>query len=171
MEPNNTPDTMGVTLGKLFAGAFLYDFNDDGKTGPQLIQVSIGKAKKYLGAEEAKKLFSASESQISALLCSCIDRAVVGRLLPDTTEAISKLQNTERVFVEMVYLRAVGEDLTHHSKDTERWFQPLWNLKKIAKKYIALSPSEVTEEELATALKNIALPLASTLRQHVSKML
>ena len=167
---NTIPTTTGSTLGKILAGAFLHDFREGGKTGPQLLQTALGKLRKYLGHEQAKAFFETTEDSYCALVSACLDQIVLDHLTPETTDALSKLPADQRIIVEALFLKSTGQDFI--SRDPSgRWAQPLWNLRGTCRKYLDLSPTEVKPEELLQALKDVFLPMLSTLREHVKKNL
>lgn len=167
---STSSNTTGSTLGKILAGAFLYDFREGGKTGPQLIQTALGKLKKYLGQEQAKAFFEATEEAHRTIVCACIDQIVLEGLTIETKGAMSQLPADQRILVEAFFLKATGRDFTNPDRDG-RWAPPLWKLRNICRKYLELSPTEVKPEELLRALRDIFLPMLVALREHVNKSL
>lgn len=167
---STSSNVTGSTLGKILAGAFLYDFREGGKTGPQLLQTGVGKLKKYLGQEQAKAFFETTEDVYHTLVCAFIDQIVLDRLTSETKEAMSKLPTDQRILVESCFLKSTGQDFTNSDRDG-RWAPPLWKLRGTCRKYLDLSPTEVKPEELVQALKEVFLPMISTLREYVSKSL
>ncbi len=169
METTNiAPNPIAQTIGKLLAGGFLYEF-EDGK-GAENLQKGISKARKFLGEEGLKKLLEATEEQHCALVYACVDKAVLNKITPTTKELISKLDMPLRIFVETLLFRLTGQNIID-DKNSERWAPALYKIKKMSKKYLELSPSNVTGEELATVLKEVAISLITAIREHISKQL
>lgn len=167
---NTNQTTTGSTLGKILAGAFLYDFREGGKTGPQLIQAAAGKLKKYLGKDQAKIFFEATEDSHRTLGCAIIDQIVFDQITTETQNAMSQLPIDQRIVVEVLFLRSTGQDFINPER-AGRWAPPLWKLRTTCIKYLELSPTEVKPEELVQAMKDVFLPMLDTLREHVNKTL
>lgn len=160
----------GSTLGKILAGAFLYDFREGGRTGPQHLQTAVGKLKKYLGQEQAKTFLGATEDAHRTLVCAFIDQIVLDYLTPETKETMSKLPIDQRILVESFFLKSTGQDFMNTDR-AGRWADPLWKWRGFCRKYLDLSPTEVKPEELLQTMKDVFLPMLSTLREHVNKSL
>lgn len=165
--PNTeTPVTTSTVLGRLLAGAFLNDFKEGGKTAPQLIQQFTGKLKKWIGPEEIKMLFEGSEATSTASLFACLDYAMLDRLTPETEEILRKLEPSQKMTVELFYLTSTGRSL---HKGNDRWAPPLWKLKNLVERYMELSPTQVTAEEILPVLKQIGWSFWQTMRDRVRK--
>lgn len=167
---NITSSNTGATLGKLLVGAFLHDFHEDGRSGPQMIQVASGKVRKYLGQEQAKELVEASEGAHLALINACIDHAIFEKMTDDTKKLISELDSASRILVEGMYLRLTGQEIISH-REGGRWLPQLWRLRKICRKYLELSPTEVPEEDLLCTLKEVATEFYNGVRESFLKAL
>lgn len=164
---NNIQPTMVQTIGKLYAGAILYDFNEG--RGAREFQEHIYKAKMFLGEDHLKKLFDSSSERQHAFLFACIDKAIVGALTPETKQMFANLDDHSRVFIEMIYLRATGQDPADSKQG--RWENNLYKLKNLSQQYLQLSPSKVTKEELAKVVREIAVETSATLREHLAKLI
>lgn len=160
--------SMGQTIAKLFMGAFLYEVDE--KNGAKNIQTIVSNFRKWIGDDEAKKLIDSSEASLIALVNSCIEVAVIGRVSKETEEQMKALEPPVRVTTEFLFLRLTGKDVMQEKEDREHWAPALWRLKKMAKKYILLSPSKVNEEELVAVLKEIFVPFTSELRLHALRL-
>lgn len=162
---NDSQDQMATTFGKLATGIFLYAA-ENGKA--DAIQASISKVRAWLGDEEGKRFLESSDSEISAIACACIDKMLLGKSSPETVELFSSLNTESRIFTELIYMKLTGQSLTESRND--RWNPELWKVKTMCKKYIELSPSRITSQEMADVLKKIALPFIKSVMEYAVKM-
>lgn len=156
-------------IGKLLAGAFLSDFKEGGKSGPQILQSAVAKIKKWLGHEDAKKFFDASESSSKCLFYACVEYTITGKLTEETIDLMKGLDQQQRVWAEIVYLKATGQDVVKKNTDTH-WAKPLWNIKQMMERYIGASPTEISHDDVCVVVKNVAWSFVLTLREHARKL-
>lgn len=169
----NTNFSTAEVLGKLLAGAMLYEVDFDGAKGSEALQVFMNKAKKWIGDEDTKRLIQSTANERNAFVYLCIDKAVLGDPSTETTQLLKKLDETSRVFVELIFLRVTGQNLTtaDDKPRQRRWAPTLWKLKTFSQRYLALSPSDVTDKDLARAIKSVIIPMMETLSTHTTKLL
>lgn len=169
MESNDaTTSPMSKTLGKLLAGAFIYRM-EDGRNA-QEFQKATSVLRKILGEQQSKDFLNATKDQHYAFICACIDQSVLGKITPETKKLFSKLDPTSRILMEFAYLSTTGQNPSDQKND-QRWAPVFYSLRQGAKKYIEMSPSSVSEQELADALKEIALPFMESAREYLLKLL
>lgn len=157
------PIPMEATMGKLLAGSFLYeDFQITE------LQKSMSLVREVVNEDELKTLIEAAPKQLKVIVFACVDMAIFGRLTSETTKLLGELDLPLRMTTEVFYLRMTGQDLGA-SNGNDRWHPKLWKLKEMCKKYILLSPSKVTREELATVVKAILLQFIETIREFILK--
>jgi hypothetical protein len=157
---------MATIFGKLLAGAFIFESPE---FKPESVKRTISKVAKWIGEDTLKELLNSSSDKSKALLFACIEMTIVGKLSPETKDLFRKLEATDRVVIEVAYLRLTGQDFSEGSRP--KWSPVLWKLKNMCQKYIELSPSDIKEDELAQVLKAIAIPFFENVRIHVLKTL
>jgi|GEM_PF-6213699 len=160
----NSENFTAKTLGKVLAGAFLYTE----KNSPETIQRFMKLAKKWTEEDDLSKVFDPTYSKL--LLHSLIEKAVLGKQTDATLASVKEMDTYLRVGLEFTFLTMTGQNPNLPEKNTGRWIEPLWNLKKMCQKYLELSPSNVSAEELAEALKEIFTPAMETLREYALKL-
>lgn len=158
---------MGETLGKLLAGMILY--REESKMNSQ-IQILINKGREWLGEDGLKEFINLNEQAQVAFIYACIDSAILGKESPETVSMLGKLDPVSKVFVEMSLLTMTGRNPRSKEERMNRWAEPLWNMKKVARKYIDLSPTKVKPEDVAQTFKEIAVSAMRNLREHVLKL-
>lgn len=159
-----TQNELAETAGKLFAGMFLYE---DGASSK--IQTLLNKGREFIGEKKLKELLSMTEDSQKAFICACVDCAIIGKETPETVSMIKELDSASKIFVELSVLTMTGRDPSVKDERLSKWADPLWNMRKISKKYMGLSPSKISREEVASLFKAVAISAMKILREHISK--
>ncbi len=165
MSPNdNKKIQVGEVLGKFIAGMVLAELKNSKE-----LQEEIHKAKKWIGEENIKSFVEATHDEHYAFVCACVDQSVLGKLSNETKDLFSKLEKTSCVVVEFLLLYVTGK--TVNEKSNGRWLPALWKFKQMCEKYIEISPTNVKDEDLANAVKEILKGMIVPFRENLVKFI
>ncbi len=109
------------------------------------------------GEESAKQLLDFSTSTHEALVSACVDMIVFEVLQNESKDLFSKLDPAEKICAENLFFQMTGQSVIQ--KRSDRWIPFLWKTKEFVKDYQLVSPSKITDEELATVLKAVGAEL------------
>jgi hypothetical protein len=153
------PSTTNL-LARLFVGGFMSRTD-----GPHQLRLIAGKLREWFG-RDAKSFMEQMEHAQTALIHACVDMAVLGEVSEPSKSAISTLPTEQRLLVEGVLGRIIPNE-----ENDQRWTPALWKLKKLVTTAVTFSPTSITKDEVATALRNVLSEVLPLLRAELVKML
>ena len=156
-------------IGTLLSGIFFENFEEENKNAKEYILSLVKKIEYYAGEENSFELFIKFRFPVLIAIMASIDLAVVEKVTDETLGKLRNLCGPDRILSETLYLMLTGQYTLKPGGEKNRWWQPLWGLKKTVADFVKVSPTQIEAADILPPLKETLVIFAESIVAEVGK--